>query len=395
MTDRFVLFSVLVLRPSPISTIHVAVSSSSVQFGLDLYREMAVGRRNTFFSPVSLQSALSMLYAGSRGETAKQMGQLLHDPNFDIHEVFHYWLTILRLEGTTENRTTLLRSNIFVQKGGRLNLDFLRILATSYDAQPTSVNFFQPEKTRLDINDWFARNTFNRIENLLKPGVIQPHTRLVLANALYFKAPWMYTFPVTETKLRQFYTSPSQAVTVPTMHVNATLKVARIDQATVIELPYDDGAFSMLIILPDTVGSLRRVEGKMKVDVLTNVLKRLRLRDVSLYLPRFKLDQSLELKPLLIRLGMKDAFKPGRADFSPINGRRNLVVQNVYHAANLDVNEQGTEAAATTAVLAMLRSSPMSRTVVRVNRPFMFLVRDNEFGMPLFMGRVWKPIGEK
>jgi serpin B len=265
---------------------------------------------------------------------------------------------------------------------------YLDTLALSYDAGLRILDFMaDPEAARATINAWVSAETADRIRDLLQPGTILPTTRLVLTNAIYFSAAWAEPFPKTATREGDFHLLDGSVVKAPLMSHRADFGYAAGDGYEAVELLYDGKELSMVVLLP-AEGRFEEFEASLDAPKLTGILAALLPRDIQLTMPRFSSESELGLVETLRALGMSDAFTPGVADFSGIDGTRDLFISGVVHKAFVSVDEDGTEAAAATAVIIGIVSVPQP---VRADRPFIFLVRDIPTGAILFLGRVLSP----
>lgn len=371
------------------AVVEAAVASQvrgNTAFALDLFQRLRKAEGNLFYSPYSISTALAMTYAGARGNTAAQMAGVLH---FELgQEALHPAFAALEAH---------LRA---VQEQGRVALHVANSL------WPDDVEPFLPEYLALvqrfygatitplgpdplsQINGWVERQTNDKIKDLLKPPHVVPRPILILVNAIYFKGNWAAQFDVADTEDGAFWLAPGEAVAVPLMIQKANFGYGRWDGLQVLELPYQGKDLSMVVLLPDQVDGLPGLEAALTPESLARWTARLRPMEVQVILPRFKLTGEFDLGSTLKAMGMSDAFDA--ADFSGMNGRpHDLLISEVVHKAFVEVNEEGTEAAAATAVM-MLRSVQIS-PVFRADHPFLFLIRDRATGSILFLGRVTDP----
>jgi len=373
--------------------VYAAVQSELVDgnttFALDLYRALSQEDGNLFFSPYSISAALAMTYSGARGETEAQMKETLCFalPQRVLHPAFHGLDTNLMQRASDIEGVQLSIANaLWGQHGYPFLSGFRNTLAESYDAPLKLIDFVDaPEESRVDINDWVSDATDGRIEDLMKPGTITPLTRLVLANAIYFKGTWELQFDEAQTKDAPFYRLDGSQVKVPMMRMQECFSYAAGRDFQAIELPYIGDALSMVILLPGE-GTFEDFEADLSIERLDAILAQMYSQKVQLAMPRFELTSEYSLSDTLARLGMPNAFT-GAADFSGMDGTRDLFIGHVAHKAYVSVNEEGTEAAAATGV-SMTYSLP---SVMTIDRPFIFLIRDIETGTILFMGRVMDP----
>jgi serpin B len=360
-------------------------------FGADLYRALG-GTGNLVFAPASIAAALGMTLLGARGDTATQLAATLHlakpqDAAAGLLE------TCALLDSLAAGDLTLRAPNtMWVQSGLPLQADFTAALAQAACAQLRTADFAAAAgPVQQQINDLIAEQTAGKITGLIPPGVINRATRLVLASAIYLKAAWTHPFPPGATQDAPFHPEPGAGRQVPTMHLRERLRYLRGDGYQVVELPYAGQRLGMVIVLPD--GPLAPVESRLGRDGLARLLAGLAPRQVTLALPRFRVTSQFSLAPALTALGMPLAFT-SRADFTGITTAEPLHISDVVHQAYLDVDEQGTEAAAATAVViraaarVMMPDPPVEMTV---DRPFLFGITEPASGRPLFLGRVTDP----
>jgi len=295
-------------------------------------------------------------------------------------------------EGTDGEGFQLNIANaIWGQTGYSFLSDFLDTLAESYGAGLRLLDFAgAPEKSRLTINDWVSDETEDRIQDLLPQGSVTSLTRLVLTNAIYFNAAWALPFDESATQPGVFYLLGGAEVTADMMSQVEHFGYFEGDYYQVIELPYDGGELSMVIFAPDE-GWFEAFENGLTANKVDEMVKRLSAENVSLTMPRFTFDFGLSLNETLAAMGMPDAFDPMAADFSGMDGSRNLFISNILHKAFIVVDEEGTEAAAATAVVMELTAVLDPPIVVSIDRPFVFMIRDLETETILFMGRVLHP----
>ncbi len=369
-------------------------------FALDLFHQISSQPGNLFFSPHSISVALAMTYAGARGDTAAQMAQSMHFtlPQAQLHPAFNKLALDLdqraKAEGIPEDKAFKLHvvNAIWGQDGFHFLPAYLDLLAGNYGAGMHLLNFINdPEGSRKVINEWVSQQTEKRINDIIPPGAIDPLTRLVLSNAIYFKADWASEFNKDATSGGAFNLPDSSQVTVPMMYQHRQFRYAEGDGLQALELPYAGVQLSMLILLPEA-GKFDDIQTSLSTDQLDALVAGLQYQDVQLWLPKFKYEYSLSLNDSLLQMGMTDAFDENRADFSGMDGARDLYIGAVLHKAFVAVDEAGTEAAAATVVIMQAASMPQGSPIeFRVDRPFFFLIRDNPSGAILFLGRVMNP----
>lgn len=374
-----------------------ALTASQVRFACGLYAQQPRGE-NLFYSPYSVASALAMTSAGARGETAVQLrralaltldGDALHATARELDAVLASRATGSR--GTPAFKLTVANA-LWGQQTYTFLEPFLGTLSTHYGAGLRKVDFAgATEASRQTINGWVGEQTHGKITDLLPPGVLTALTRLVLTNAIYFNAPWAEPFARAATAEAPFTRLDGRVVRVPLMHHSQSARYGESDDWQAVEWPYAGGQLSLLALLP-RAGKFAAVDAGLSADTFTAAVAALKPARVNLALPRFGVSTTLSLKPALLALGMTDAFEPDRADFSGMNGTRDLYIAAALHKAFVKVDESGTEAAAATAVVVGVRSARPGRPVnVTLDRPFVFGVRDRATGALLFLGRVVDP----
>jgi len=367
-------------------------------FAFNLYQAIRGGDDNLFYSPYSISLALAMTYAGAQGETAQQMADTLQFvlSQDRLHPAFNDLDLELarRGEGAEGKDGEGFRLNIvnaiWGQKDYEFLSDFLDLLAENYGAGLRVLDFASaPEESRITINNWVSDQTEGRIEDLIPQGLIDALTRLVLTNAIYFNAAWQYPFEEDMTEDGPFYLLDGGEVTVPMMRQTESFGYAEGDGYQAVELLYDGGELSMVILLPAS-GQFEAFEGSLDAQQVGEIIGGLEHRQVTLTMPKFEFESEFSLREALAAMGMPVAFS-GSADFSGMTGNRDLFIADVIHKAFVSVDEAGTEAAAATAVV-MPTSMPPDETIeVNVNHPFVFLIQDIETGAILFIGRVVNP----
>lgn len=369
-------------------------------FSIDLYAILAREEEgNLVFSPYSAAIALGMTRAGAAGETLAEMDEVLHareapdlDAGFNAIEIalaerpgeYSWGDKKVNLELSTANQ-------LFGQRDFAFHDAFLATLAADYGAGMRLVDYQSAtEEAREAINAWVAEQTRDRIPELIPEGVLTQDTRLVLTNAIYLKAPWRHRFAADLTAAGAFTTLAGATVEAQMMRTSMPIGYASGPGYEAVELPYVDGSLAMLVIVPDA-GNFEVFEGSLSSNTPTDIATNLQGALVTLTLPKFEFRTQAGLKDALIELGMPIAFDPDAADFSGMSpGGQDMYIQDVLQEAFIAVDEEGTEAAAATAVVAGATSAPQPVTLV-VDRPFLFFLRDNDTGATLFMGRVVDP----
>src|SRR3990172_9369908 len=378
-----------------------AVIATEQAFAADLYAALAAAEGNLVFSPLSIHLALAMALGGVEGETATQMESALRVAGIDPGAL-HAALNALDAALAARNREPVqvgdreekveisVVNSLWGQRGFEFLAEYLDLLATNYGAGMRLVDFkTAAEEARLAINEWVADQTNDRITDLIPEGAIDELTRLVLVNAVYLDATWASQFSPDATFDAPFTLLDGTEVTVPTMHQSLSVPYAAGDGWQAVELPYTGEELSMIIVVPDA-GSFPAVEESVGA-LLDQVRAALTRSEVYLSLPKFEIRTQAGLADALRALGMTDAFDPAAADFTGISVEEELYVSDVIHEAFISVDEDGTEAAAATAVIIGTTSAPVAVVELTVDRPFLFFLQDRATGAVLFLGRVVNP----
>jgi serpin B len=367
------------------------VIDANNRFALELYPRLARGHdRNVFFSPYNIWSALALLYEGARGQTADEMRQMFHPP--DDPALRHQAVAALHQRLQAEGAYTLKAANaIWADNSYPFLPAYIALARRAYDARVTNVDFVRrAEEARKAINAWVAEQTNRKIEELFAPGALTEDTRMALTTAIYFKGHWVAEFDKDVTRTEDFR-APSGTKRVPMMmQAGERFRYAEDGGTQVIELPYKGEALSMLILLPKE-DRLDRVESSLTVERLAGWRRRLSLQPVDVYLPRFTFRTGYDLVEHLKALGMKAAFTD-RADFTGLAATRKLAVDDAVHQAFVEVNEEGTEAAAATGFAVGVTSVQPSPPVFRADHPFIFAIQETRTGNLLFVGRFASPV---
>ncbi|MCS7021866.1 MAG: serpin family protein [Gemmataceae bacterium] len=372
--------------------------TGNTAFAWDLYGQLRNSNQgNLFLSPFSVSTALAMTAAGAKGTTFEEMEKALHLPA-DFPAAFGALLRSIN-DPTTDPKKrgyTLTTANaLWAQQGYPWRPEYKKLIATEFAAGLYEVDFVSnTEAARTTINDWVKKETRDKITELLSPGTVTAWTRLVLTNAIYFKGDWLEQFDKQRTKPHPFTRINGSKTEVPLMHRVGSYMYGENEQCQVLDLPYVGRRLSMTVILPRTHDGMPALEKEMTSARLTALLGVLRREpEVHVYLPKFKVETAFTLNDPLQALGIKAAFGQG-ADFSGMHtGGEKLAISTVVHKAFVDVNEEGTEAAAATGVVVgvtSVRPLPTPK-YFRADRPFLFLIRDHQTGSILFIGRLMDP----
>jgi serpin B len=377
-------------QDSPPSKPDPRLIEGNTQFALDLYAQLCKNNNdNVFFSPLSLSTMLAMTYGGARGDTAKEMQNVLHfdlEPS-QLHPAMAALLGGLQPSKEKAAYQLNIANALWVEQSYGLLPDFVALCQKNYQAAARGVDFkTAAEAQRKIINEWVEERTNSRIRDLLAPGVVDGTTWLVLTNAIYFKGNWRQQFDRAKTRDEAFKLGDGKTIQVPMMGQKGQFNCWAEEALQVLEMPYAGEALSMVILLPRKVDGLADLEKSLNAKALSGWIGKLHKQELYVALPRFTMTASYRLDPKLQALGMREAFTPS-ADFSGIDGTKDLFITAVVHKAFVEVNEEGTEAAAASG-LAMAKSEPPS---FRADHSFIFFIRDVRTGSILFLGRVMNP----
>ncbi|MCD6383668.1 MAG: serpin family protein [Thermoplasmata archaeon] len=368
----------------------------SNEFAFDMYRELVNGDENVFFSPFSISIALAMAYEGAGGRTAEEIISLLKLPT-DDQERWEMVRAVLMSLNRGDRSYVLHAPNAYwLMKGREINDDYKEVIEQYYLAHGEELDFAgDPTGSADRINSWVEENTNSKIKNLVKPEDINPDTFLILTNAIYFKADWLYQFDEEATENMTFHKSNGGEVTVEMMHMcdeSKKINYAETKEVQMVQLPYKDQELSMYIILPKE-NNITDLQDRIDEDYFRSLKKKIEGRYVDLYMPKFKFEKRYELSRELSDMGMPTAFSD-RANFSGITREEELYIGEVIHKSFIEVNEKGTEAAAATAVVLRYEGGSVSHPspiLFKADHPFIFIIEHKETGQILFMGKVENP----
>lgn len=360
---------------------------------------MAANEGNIVVSPTSVELCMSLALAGAKGATAEQITAVLQGGEgnpIDVRQLLdRYAPPRTDLRGTNRTSNGLVVANsAWVQQGFPIHEAYLKLLSTNNRATFEQLDFIvQTEAARAEINGWVDRKTQGKIKNLIAKGALDSSTRLVLANAIYFKGHWARPFDKSATTQQPFHRPGKPDVKVPLMHKDSRFRYLETASYQAIELSYGEADMAMIVWLPRKAEALAEVEREIVAGSIATSLAKLSTMSVDLFLPKFKVDANLSLGDTLVAMGMKDAFSRAAADFSHISDEK-LWISAVVHQALVEVDEQGTEAAAATgaiAVAAAARPVEEVKKVFRADHPFVFAIRNRKTDDVLFVGRVESP----
>jgi serpin B len=375
---------------------YAAAAESCNGFGINLFQYLAGEEDgNLCVSPLSVAAALTMTYAGARGDTAGEMADVLQikGDTEAVHAAYGALMKTLTHKG--EGKDVLDIANaLWPQRGYAFRKAYIDLVRKEYQAGLEELDYTSdPEGCRKTINEWVARKTHDKIEELLGAGTITPATALVLTNAVYFAGTWVHAFPEEATRPMPFHVGGGDPVDVPTMSGKATYGYFEDDAVQVLEMDYKSGELSMVVVLP------RERDGLADLDLtpsrLDAMVDGLNPREVQVFVPKFTMEQSFSLAEVLAGMGMPTAFT-AQADFTGMAEKRELFISAVEHETYIKVDEEGTEAAAATAVVVTRTSAAVGPRppVFKADHPFVYLIRHKVSGAILFLGRVVEPSAE-
>jgi len=364
------------------------VVGANNQFALDLYLKFKDEEENIFFSPYSISTALAMTYEGARGKTAEEMRSVFYFPEDDDIRRYSFARIYNQINKKDKKYKLHTANALWTQIDYSFLDEYLDVVEKYYAGKATNLDFGnETEKSRETINGWVEERTKNKIKDLIPAGILNADTRLVLTNAIYFKGTWLLQFNKEYTRQEDFKVNPEKTVKVDMMNlIDEEFNYGETEELQVLEMLYDGEELSMLVILPKE-DNLKSAEDLLSLKKLNELRNALTKQKVDVYIPKFKFETKYFMKETLMEMGMSSAF--GGADFSGMNGTKNLFIDNVIHQAFVEVNEEGTEAAAATALV--MKEAISEKIVFNADHPFIFMIQEREIGNILFMGRVFDP----
>jgi serpin B len=372
------------------------VVDGSNRFAFDLYQGLRGTEGNLFCSPASISAALAMALNGTGGQTATELAKTLHlqMPEAQVNRQMRALQGSWQIKDARQGVRIEVANRLWGQEGFQFLPEFLQTTRNDYGAELGRLDFKNDaQQARRTINDWVEEHTGHKIQNLIASPKLLHDARLVLTNAIYFKGSWQTPFAKRLTKEQAFHPKDGREIKIPFMHSARHFRYAAGDDLQILQLPYGDGSFSMIALLPSSVDGLAGLEKALSAENLQAWINGLRSTEVEVFLPKFKTTSQFQLADTLKSLGMTRAFEPS-ADFSRMSIEKDLFLSAVIHKAFVDVNEEGTEAAAATAMMATVGAAPGPRPeppVFRADHPFVFLIRDERTEAVLFLGRIVDP----
>lgn len=378
-----------------------SVVAANNQFAFELYSKYKDENKNVFFSPYSISTALAMTYEGARGKTAEEMQNVFHFPEESVRLPAYASIYNELNKGSSDYKLNTANA-LWAQKDFTFLKEYFDLVGNYYGGKVTNLDFVsETEKSRQTINNWVAGQTNDKIKDIIPVGVLNSMTRLVLTNAIYFKGTWQIQFKKSNTQEADFRISPLNTIKVPMMHLSgekANFNYLEIEHLQILELPYEGNDLSMLILLPEEcIGDfvpctnyMKMFEDSLTAEKLSELKSQMRESNVAVSLPKFKFETKYFMANTLAEMGMPTAFSDTDADFSGMDGKKDLYISDVIHQAFVDVNEEGTEAAAATAVVMAMKSAGPG-IIFNADHPFIFVIQQKQTGNILFMGKVIDP----
>ncbi|KAL3865726.1 hypothetical protein ACJMK2_043086 [Sinanodonta woodiana] len=369
-------------------------------FSLNLYKLYTEGEGNIFLSPYSVCAAMLLAHLGTKGDSELQIRKALGLDHMEVevmHKEFQKMRKVLN-EKTVDNTTLAIANRIFAKLGLSVRKDYTEKSLLYHGSEMECLDFAgESEKSRLRINSWVEEQTREKIKDLLPAGSINALTLVVLVNAVYFKGDWDTKFDTERTEKNDFFISTDETVKVDMMQDTRKCNFLKNDELkySALMLPYKDGNLSMVILLPYEQNGLKDVEKALTAHALSSFCEDLAYSDrpeVVIALPKFKMEITYELTKTLSKLGISDILQSTKADFGAmLDGHPDAFISDVIHKTFIDVNEEGTEAAAATGMMIRCMAMPMPPENFIADHPFLFLIRDNDTGAILFIGRYTRP----
>lgn len=383
-----------------------SLSEANTRFAYDLFQQFRQSEKeNIFYSPFSITSALAMTYLGSGGHTASEIQKVLHfneatektkgdaEKSRKVHHLFQTLLT--ELNKPTDEYELNIANKLYGEKKYPFLQEYTNNVKKFYLASVETADFENAaEESRMMINSWVESQTNEKIKDLFPQDSLSELTILVLVNAVYFKGKWNKEFDLKRTEQGDFWLNKGTSKRVQMMKQTGRFHFTSLEdvQSKVLEIPYRGKDLSMLLLLPNEIDGLQKLEDNLTAEKLIEWTSSQNMRNthVDLHLPRFKVEASYDLVATMEALGMRDAFSPQDADFSGMTGRRDLVLSKIVHKSFVEVTEEGTEAAAATGEEVIAYSGPTYGNF-RCDHPFLFFIKHNKTNSILFLGRVSSP----
>ncbi len=367
------------------------IIESNNRFTFDIYKLLSKTDKNLIFSPASITSAIAMTYTGAKSNTFNEISNTFYF-NKNISEFNKSYDKLVESYSDKKSTVRLFNANsLWIQKGLKLNTEFLENNKKYYSSSANFTDFISnPEKSRTTINEWVGKNTNNKIKDLIKPSAIDNATRLVLVNALYFKGAWLTKFKKENNTNDDFKIGKKESIKTAFMNNSFSSWYYEDKYCEIIDIPYSNEQLSLLVILPKSYKKLKKVEKKLNYDYYLNYIEKKTKKQIQLSFPKYNIESEFDLNASLKQLGIKEAFTMS-ADFSGITENEKLYISKVIHKANIEVDEEGTEASAATAIFMRKTSINVDEVQFNTNRPFIYMIRNQKTNTIYFIGKVLNP----
>ena len=376
-----------------LSELEKTLVRSSGDFGLKLFKKVdqTEGNNNIFVSPLSISMALGMTLNGANGMTKDEMEQTLELAGLSVEDINQSYQSLIQLlTGIDPKVQFQIANSIWYRQGMTFEQDFIDLNKTWFNARVAAVDFNNAETAAAILNSWVSENTNDRIKKIVEPADIDGNTVMFLMNAIYFKGTWTYQFDKSMTRMENFSLPDGTKKPVLTMHLNGDLDYMQNEFFRAVDLPYGDGKYSMMILAPGDGVEMGAMIAQLSGTNWQNWINEFSKQTVALTLPKFKLEYEIRLNDVLIALGMRSAFYAGQADFTRMQKTGGLFISEVKHKTFVEVDENGTEAAAVTSVEIGMTS--VSKSIqMRIDRPFVFAIREHNSNSILFIGKIVDP----
>lgn len=366
------------------------IIESNNRFAFDFYKNIQSKNENIIFSPSSISSAFAMTYAGARNNTFNEISEVFYfEKNLEVFNSDYY--NLINIKSNSKNVSLNNANSIWFEKTFKLNSEYLSTNKQYYNSSSNFVDFKNnSEKSRLQINLWVEKNTNGKIKDLLSSSSIDNSTKLVLVNALYFKGDWKTKFKKENNTTGDFQVSKRSKLNTTFMNSKITSWYYEDKYAQVIEIPYSDRNTSLMIIVPKSFRRIKKLKKKFNYEYYQTYISNKQKKSINLSMPKFKVLSEYNLVDNLRTMGIKDAFT-GNADFSGICSNEHLFISDAIHKAIIEIDENGTEAAAATAVVMRKTSILLESVKVTIDKPFIYILRNNESNLIYFMGQINNP----
>ncbi|MFW5793250.1 MAG: serpin family protein [Bacteroidota bacterium] len=377
------------------SKMEINPEKSNNLFAIDLIKQIELSKKNTIISPFSINTAISMTYAGARNKTMEQIAQVMYyslDQEKFHPEFKEYYESVKSLSGKKAGFEAA--NAIYAQEGYDFLQEYFDLIEKNYGSVLNYVDFYKGDREaiRKDINQWVESKTNSKIQNLIRKNILTEDTRMVIVNAIYFLAEWAVAFDEDVSYKDVFYTDKEKSAKTTFMTNKSEYNYYNDNKCSAIEIPYHDNKFSMMIVLPEENAALGKFADSFESSYFNEIVGGFEKQEVELHLPKFKIELHVELQDVLSKMGMPIAFS-NKADLSGMTGDLDLKIDKVIHQAYIEVDEKGTEAAAATAVVIIRKTAAPSddKLIFKANRPFLFFIKENTHNSIIFGGSLVNP----